>query len=138
MINFNKILNLAIIGTNNAKHFFSFILGNIIIKIYILICIIVNIVNWLAASYIFTEVDKEFIPLHYNVDFGINYIARSQYIYIIPLFGLIIILANLFILAILRGHKNKMYIIHLLLLTAIMSNIFLFSSIISIYLINFI
>jgi len=97
----------------------------------------VNFIVWLAAWYIAAKVHGELIALHYSVDFGINLIGSPKKLYIIPLLGLLIIVINFILLCAIAGHKDRRFASHILLAGALLSNIILLVSLVSIYLVNF-
>ena len=105
------------------------------VKIYLITLLILNLINWFMAFIINKNVSQDLIFLHYNVTFGVNLIGDVKRVYIIPLFGLIIIMINFALLLFI--HKQSKFIIHLLLITALLVNLFLLAAIISVYLINF-
>jgi len=93
------------------------------IKIYLAIILFINLSNWTIAKVIsdktkqdlyisqYSNSDsvKDLFILHYNVDFGINLVGRVERVYIMPLFGLLILIINLFLL--LYFYKNSYNII---------------------------
>jgi len=119
------------------------------IKIYLAIILFINLSNWTIAKVIsdktkqdlyisqYSNSDsvKDLFILHYNVDFGINLVGRVERVYIMPLFGLLILIINLFLL--LYFYKNNKFISHLLLTSVFLVNVFLLMALVSIYLINF-
>ncbi|OIO07944.1 hypothetical protein CO115_05235 [Candidatus Falkowbacteria bacterium CG_4_9_14_3_um_filter_36_9] len=119
------------------------------IKIYLAIILFINLSNWTIAKVIsdktkqdlyisqYSNSDsvKDLFILHYNVDFGINLVGRVERVYIMPLFGLLILIINLFLL--LYFYKNNKFISHLLLTSVFLVNVFLLMALASIYLINF-
>ena len=105
------------------------------VKIYLIIFIIVNSLNWTVAFIINKNVTQDLIYLHYNVIFGVDLIGSAKKVFIMPLLGLIIILINSVLIFFI--YKQEKFIIHLLLSAALLSNLFLLAAIASIYLINF-
>lgn len=105
------------------------------IRIYLIFLFFLNLINWLAARAIKKGSSQDLIILHYNVDFGINYIDAAGKIYIIPLLGFLIALVNFSIL--LAVHKQSRFIAHALLAAAVLCNIFLSAGLAALYLINF-
>jgi hypothetical protein len=107
------------------------------VKIYIAVLLVLNAFIWYLAYFIYKEVDTELIALHYNVDFGIDYYGSSDKIFYLPFIGLLISLINFSVYASSFRHKDKKFIAHVLLATAIISNILILLSTISVYIINF-
>lgn len=115
------------------------LLSHLYIRIYLIALICINLLIWLL-SYIINiqHIDQELIILHYNVNFGVNLIGSAKRIYIAPILGLIISVNNFFILlGIYKFGQDKKFFVHLLFVSAVMSNLLLLVAIISLYLINF-
>jgi len=89
----------------------------------------------LSVYFINKNLSQKLVILHYNVNLGVNLIGDASKIYIVPLLGLIFILIN-FILLINIYQQGKI-IIHLLMSSAILANVFLLIATATIYLINF-
>ena len=111
------------------------LLGFIYVRIYLIVSIGVNLLNWSTALFINQNVSQKLVFLHYNVNFGVDLIGDVSRVYIIPLLGLIIIVVNFILLIFI--HKHSKFIVHLLLGAALMANLFLSAAIASVYLINF-
>lgn len=74
------------------------------------------------------------IVLHYNVDWGVDYLGEVKSIFILPLVGAIIMMINGF-LALKFWKKNK-FLSYFLTTTALLAQCFLVISGIALYLIN--
>lgn len=109
--------------------------GIFYVRAYLILLILLNIINWLAARAISGKATQNLVILHYNIDFGVNLIGGAARIYVIPALGLAIILIN-YILSVFI-HKQSKTAVHLLLAAAILSNLFLLFASASLYLINF-
>ena len=83
------------------------------------------------------QIDDELLALHYNVDFGINLLGDAKRIYIIPLLGLILLFINFILLVNFNHTQEKSFIAHILLSTALLTNLTLLASAGTLYLINF-
>lgn len=94
-----------------------------------------NVGNWIGAHYIITHIERETAYLHYNVDFGVDYIGDVERIYDFPLVGLAVIIVNILVSLFVRNREK--FVVQMLLLVAIMANIFILMGLASIYLINF-
>jgi hypothetical protein len=113
------------------------ILSLLYIRIYLISLLFINLLVWYGAFYVDINTMDELVALHYSVDFGINLIEKTKFIYIIPLLGSIIILFNFIIIIFTNRLKDKLIISHILLITAFATNVLLLAAIVSIYLINF-
>ena len=137
MFNFAKLFDFFISFRQNFKTNFFDPLFFWYIKIYLSILLFINIIIWLIAGYLNMQMGEGLMALHYNVDFGINLIGEANKIYIIPLLGIIIIIINTLLFILVSRHKDKIFISHILFITALIANIILLVSTASIYLINF-
>ena len=131
----HKILNYLYISREKTTQAVLYLVGFTFVRVYLLFLFILNILNWLLASYVNNNVSQNLVVLHYNVNLGVNLIGNARDIYIIPTLGLAFIIIN-FILLLNIFKKNK-FLIHLLLGFTILINIFLISSTVAIYLVNF-
>ena len=115
------------------------LLSHLYIRIYLIALICINSLIWLL-SYIINiqHINQGLIILHYNVNFGVNLIGNAKKIYIVPILGLIIFVNNFFVLlGIYKFGQDKKFFGHLLLVSAVISNLLLLMAVISLYLINF-
>lgn len=131
----SKILNNIHIKRHTFSRMVLDIFSFLYIRIYLIILLSINLLIWLIAFNINKNVSQDLVFLHYNVTFGINLIGSVKRVYIIPLLGLVIIIINFILLLFI--HRQAKFIVHLLLFTAMLANLFLIAAIISIYLINF-
>lgn len=112
--------------------FFSFFY----VRIYLIFLSVLSVLSWVFAYVITNKSGQELAILHYNVDFGVNLIDNVKNIYIIPLLGMLITLINFFLSAAVYKNSGK-FIAHILLVSAILVDLFLLAALASLYLINF-
>lgn len=105
--------------------------------VYFSIIIFWQILAWLQAWFIRHQLSGNILVLHYNVDFGIDLVGDPSQIYLYPLLGLGVFLANLIFLAIFYKEKNFKILSHFLLGAAAIFGLFLSIALLAIYLINF-
>ena len=115
--------------------FFNFLF----FKVYLGFMLLVNILVWIFAVFIFTQIDQPMMALHYSVDFGIDHYGQSKNIFVIPVLGLIFIVFNIVLLLIVGSYNKRdvKFLAHLLLVPALIANIMLLAAVTSVYLINF-
>ena len=130
-----KLLNYFHLSRESLGEMALNMLSFFYVKIYLIVLLALNLLNWLTAFIINKNVSQDLVFLHYNVTFGVNLIGSVKKVYIIPLLGFAIILINFVLLIFI--HKQGKFIIHLLLFTALLANLFLLAAVISVYLINF-
>lgn len=106
-------------------------------RLYFLAVILLQIVAWLQALFIYRHLIGNLLVLHYNVDFGIDLVGDPFQIFIYPLFGLGVFIFNLIIASALNRHKDFKIFTHILLAAAALFSLFLSLALLFIYLINF-
>lgn len=104
------------------------------LRIALLSNMILNLSLWLIAFRINQIVSQQLIVLHYNVDFGVNYIGNVKMLYIIPLMSLIIMILNVIVMSF---FKKEFYFHYFLISASIVCSLFLHVAIGTIFLINF-
>lgn len=138
MFDLSKIHNFFYSSKQKTFSTLADLISYFYIKVYLFFILSINILIWLVAFYIDSKIQEEQIALHYNVDFGIDFYGSKAHVYIIPVLGFLILVLNLSLLLGVIQHKDRRFISHLLLATALMTNIILLVSVISVYLINFV
>jgi hypothetical protein len=133
----NKLVNFYYLARQKIAESLSQVWSSRFVRIYLFLLLIINIFIWIGARYVAVVVDANQIALHYSVGFGIDYYGDTEKIYIIPLLGLLIIFLNLILFSMVGNYKDKNFIAHVLFAGAIVANIILLISILSIYIINF-
>jgi hypothetical protein len=136
MITFAKIIDFYYFQKKSIVHILLVLVKPLYAKIFIAISILGNALNWGFVYLISKNITGERAILHYNVDFGINLIGDEKQLYIIPLIGLLVIIINFFILFIYYNQRNIKFVASFLYTAGIITNLFLFLSLASIYLIN--
>lgn len=139
-LNFSKFIDFVYSQWDNFRLEISNIVSFFYVKIYLIFFVILNSFNWAFSYYIYSNIlpeTRNLIALHYNVQFGVNLIGDASNIFILPTLGLFIILINFLLLLSIYKLKNSRFLGHFLLLPAIISNIYLFIGLFSIYLANF-
>ncbi|MEK7202964.1 MAG: hypothetical protein AAB653_01485 [Patescibacteria group bacterium] len=134
-INWLKINDSFYFTGKNILEICWYLLDFFYIKIYLIIILILNILNWLFVYYINFLVSQKLAILHYNVNIGVNLIGDISKIYTIPFLGMLFTLFNLILL--INIYKESKFVIHLLLASSIVVNLIFLMSITALYLINF-
>jgi hypothetical protein len=107
------------------------------IKIYFIAIILINILLWLGAYYMYSRINQDIAILHYNVDFGIDLIGNKKSFFVIPLLGLIFIILDKVVLLFLLKKNDFKFLAYFLLSFLLLLHIFLALAQYSIYSINF-
>ena len=135
-IDWLKINDYFYFTSKNIMEICRYLLDFFYIRIYLIIILILNILNWLFVYYINSLATSQNLAiLHYNVNMGVNLIGDISKIYTISCIGLLFTLFNLILL--LNTYKESKFIIHLLLASSIVVNLILLMSVATLYLINF-
>ena len=134
-LDWSKIANYFYVSRKSLKEISRYLLGLLYVRIYLLIALTLNLLNWLLVYYFNASLSQNLVILHYNVNLGVNLIGEAGKIYTIPLLGLIFILFNYILLF--SIYKEGKFVIHLLLAATVVVNFILLLSTASLYLINF-
>lgn len=105
--------------------------------LYAIVNFLLNILLWWGASFLSSRASQPLLVLHYNVDFGIDWIGPANMVFILPALSLIFVLLNLFVLIKLEKTKYFKFVSYLILNITIFINLFFLASLMAIYLINF-
>lgn len=84
--------------------------------------ILINIFIWVNLLKV-QKVDG-LIPLHYNIYLGIDYMGEWYKIFMIPIFGLVVLLFNLFLSSLI--YFNDKFITYILLSVSLLVQVILF------------
>lgn len=105
-------------------------------KIYWLVTVIINLFLWLLAFLIKRGLNQDLAILHYNITFGIDYLAPRSQVYFLPLIALVLFFINAGLSFIFL--KKDKFIFSLLLISALALNALVGLGLYSIYLVNFV
>jgi len=106
-------------------------------RFYLIGALILQLIAWWEAIYVFRHLSGNLLVLHYNVDFGVDKVADPARIFLYPALGLGIILLNFLIAALSSRRPNFKGLAQLLLAGANLFGLFLVLALMSVYLINF-
>lgn len=133
----SKIVKFLYSAQQRLVAFLSDFLSVLYVRVYLIILFFLNLSLWLLVYVINKQPGQDLIALHYNVDFGVNLIGKASNTYVIPCLGITTILMNGVLSSTLIKQKNSKFIIHTLMISAILVHIFLFAAVATIYLVNF-
>lgn len=137
MIEANKIYHYLYSIKNNLVDASRGVLSLFYVRISLIIALGTNLFLWLLGYFVRINFDQDQAVLHYNVDFGINFIGSRNFVFMQPIAGLAIIILNTAILIIFNRFKYIRFLASLLIYSAVLANLILFFSLIAVYLINF-
>ncbi len=138
--NFSKFIDLFYSLWDSFKSEISSVFSLFYVRVYLVAFLIVVVLNWGFSYYIYSNIlpeTRDLIALHYNVEFGVSLIGKATSLFILPSLGLVLIFINFFLLLGIHRLKNSKFLGHFLLLPVVISNIYLFIGLFSIYLANF-
>ncbi|MCU0679917.1 MAG: hypothetical protein MUF50_01265 [Planctomycetes bacterium] len=137
MINLSKIFHQINSWRQNIRLSWSQVFSFRHSRIYALILAIINLSIWFFCFLLFRRVTGELVVLHYNTDFGIDFIAEPYKIFFLPLLSLILIIFNILCLQLLYKEQHFRLISHLWWGLLLFNHLLFFLYIFSLYLINF-
>lgn len=135
VIDWNKLLSHFNFGRDKLAESVLSLISLKAVRLYLILLFVLNIANWLFVYYVNRNVSQNLVVLHYNVNLGVNLIGNVANIYIIPALGLSFIILNFLLL--LNTYRKSKLLVHLILGSSLLINLFLIASTVSIYLINF-
>lgn len=95
----------------------------------------INLVDWLALQF-FLRSGENPIILHYNVYFGVDWRGLPKEAFFLPLIGLILLAIDFFLAFYFYARKERIAA-YIILMTALMAQLSLLISIISVIIINY-
>ncbi len=137
MLSVGQIFHYFQIAKRQVYNIFDDLFFFFFFKIYLGIFLFLNLALWIFVFYIKKIIDEPRIALHYNVDFGIDYYGSINNLFIFPVLGLLIFVANTLLFAIVRNQQDRKFIGQILCIVGVLANLILLVGLASIYLINF-
>ena len=132
----SKGINYLYVGAGQLRSGVANLFSIRFFIIAFLIALAADIVSWIFAGSLNRSLDGEQAILHYNVIFGIDNVGPASGLYIIPLLGLLLLVANMLI-AVLIGDKLQRLLVNLLVGFAALGNLLLLLALYFVYLVNF-
>jgi hypothetical protein len=133
---FSKLLSYFYLSLAWLKKAITSLLTGRLSAILTIVAVVINLLVWLVAYVLFHLIGDDLAVLHYNVVFGIDFVGNASQVFITPLIGLVTLLVNAFLGALLLKGQDKILSLMLLSL-AIIVNLFCLISLYFLYLINF-
>lgn len=137
MFTIGKLRHNLAIFRNNFSVSWSEAFGWPFFRIFSLVVLGLNLLNWTVSFLLYRSLGDELTVLHYNIDFGIDLVGHRGELFINPSLGLILIVLNMILLLFFARHKHFKFISYLLWNAAALANFFLLLSVLAVYLINF-
>lgn len=115
----------------------SRVFGPLAYKIGAAIFLLFQAFSWIMSFYIIRHLSGDLLVIHYNVDFGTDLVGSPSRVLGGPLFGLLVILLNLFLLLRLFKHKDFNLLRGLLFWGGLVINAFVAAAVLMVYINNF-
>lgn len=106
-------------------------------RIYLAVTLVFQGISWWLAYYIFKNLKGDLLVLHYNVDFGIDWVGNLSQIFYFPAVGLLFVLLSVILLFIFGPGRNFRFQSHSLMSGATLANLGMLTVLIIVYIINF-
>jgi hypothetical protein len=130
---YERFYSLRVKIANSTGEFFSFFPN----RLYLITAVIIQAASWWLAYYIFKNLTGDLLVLHYNVDFGIDWVGDLNNIFYFPLVGLAFLLLSIILLFIFGPGRHFRAQSHYLMIGMVLGNMGMFVSLLLVYIINF-
>jgi len=104
---------------------------------YLLVILLIQAVVWFLAYQIFKTLGNDLLVFHYNVDFGIDAIAKPRAIFQIPLLSLSSAVINIIVLTFFIKRPSFHFLANASGIAGIFIQVLAVLALMSLYLINF-
>jgi len=106
-------------------------------RLYLIISLFIQAITLFLSYYIFKNLTGTLLVLHYNVDFGINWIGDSYKIFYFPLISFLLSLLSLLVLFAFGPSKHFRFQSNMLMIAVLMTNLGFLAALLLVYIINF-
>jgi hypothetical protein len=117
--------------------FFKRVFFNKHLRIYTIINLLLTVLAFVFAWYLYQNISSDLIVLHYNVLFGIDKVGNPQEIFVLPLLSLAVFILNTLLSISFFRKKHFNFLSHLLPISSLLVSIIAIFSLLSLYLVNF-
>lgn len=130
---YERFYSLRIKIANTAGEFFSFHPN----RLYLIGAVVIQAISWWLSYYIYKNLVGGLLVLHYNVDFGIDWIGDPGSVFYFPLVSLAFLLVSIILLFIFGPGRNFRIQSHYLMSGVILGNLGMLVALLLVYIINF-
>jgi hypothetical protein len=130
---YERIYSLRLKITAASGEFFGFWPN----RIYLGVTIVLQAVSWWLSYFVFKNLSSDLLVLHYNVDFGIDWVGDKNLIFYFPLLGLLFFILSVAMLYVFGPGRHFRFQSHYLMLGNVLANLGMLTALLLIYLINF-
>jgi len=130
---YERFYSLRIKIANITGEFFSFHPN----RWYLGGTVLIQAASWWLSSFIFKNLTGDSLVLHYNVDFGIDWIGDPSTIFYFPAIGLLFLVLSIILLFVFGPGRHFRIESHYLMAGMVLANLGMLSSLVLVYIINF-
>ncbi|MEI6835608.1 MAG: hypothetical protein WCK59_02130 [Candidatus Falkowbacteria bacterium] len=130
---YERFYSLRLKAANAFGDFFGF-WPNLV---YLSVIFLFQAASWWLSYYIFKNLTGNLLVLHYNVDFGIDWISDLNSIFYFPLLGLLFLFLSLVLIFIFGSGRHSRFESHCLMSGAALANLGMLAALTLVYIINF-
>lgn len=105
--------------------------------VYLSFLLVLQTASWWLSYYIFKNLAGNLLVLHYNVDFGIDWISDPSSIFYFPFLALLFFIFSLILLFTFGTGRHFRFQSNFLMIGAVLANLGILVALILVYLINF-
>ncbi|MFP4514635.1 MAG: hypothetical protein ACLFNO_01360 [Parcubacteria group bacterium] len=117
--------------------FLKRVFANKHLRIYSIINLLLVILSFVFAWYLYQNISSDLMVLHYNVLFGIDKVGHPQEIFVIAFVALAVFILNTALSISFFRKKHFSFFSHLLPISSLIVSIIAIFSLLSLYLVNF-
>ncbi len=110
--------------------------SNSVNRLYLLLIFVLQLFLWWWSRSIYYQTQDDFFIFHYTVDFGIDMVTASNFIFILPGLALFFSIINIIFSLSMTNKKQTKLLWHLFGAGSVIVNIFFILALLAIYLIN--
>lgn len=130
---YERFYSLRVKISNITGEFFSFHTN----RLYLVAALLAQTASWWLSYYIYNNLTGNLLVLHYNVNFGIDWIGDKNIIFYLPMVGISFAVISIILLFILGPGRHFRAYSHYLMSGMVLANLGMLISLVLIYLINF-
>ncbi len=136
-ITWSTILNYADLAKQRFADFILVLLNSRQHKIYLAANLLANLFVWAASAVVYRLAAQGTLILHYNVDFGVDYLGEGYNVFLLPVSATVVLALNFYLVYAVSRYRPDKIISNLLFAGALAVNLLILVSEYFLYLINY-
>lgn len=117
--------------------FFKRVFSYNYLRVYTIINLLLIILAFVFAWYLYQNLSSDLMVLHYNVVFGIDKVGRPEEIFVLAFLSLAVFIFNTALTISFFRRKHFRFLSHLLPISSLFVSLLIMFSLLSLYLVNF-